>query len=74
VPDEKIVQSWRAEMEGWPKGHYSTAAFSLKAAPDGTRLQFTQTGVPEECYGEISQGWRDYYWKPMKAMLKGAAP
>jgi len=68
VPDQKIVQSWR--YSDWPKGHYSEATFSLKEVPGGTRLTFTQTGVPEEFYDDISQGWRDYYWEPMKEMLE----
>jgi len=68
VPDGKIVQSWRGS--DWPAGHYSTATFALKEVPGGTRLVFTQTGVPDEQYGSISQGWRDYYWKPMKEMLE----
>lgn len=68
VPDEKIVQSWR--YSDWPEGHYSKATFSLKKVEDGTRLTFTQTDVPDEHYEDISQGWRDYYWKPMKEMLE----
>jgi activator of HSP90 ATPase len=67
VPDKKIVQSWRAS--DWPEGHYSKVTFSLKEVEDGTHLTFTQTGVPEENYEDISQGWRDYYWAPMKKML-----
>ncbi len=68
VPDEKIVQSWRAS--DWPAGHYSKATFSLKATNGGTRLAFTQSGVPAEQYGDIAQGWKDYYWVPMKEMLE----
>lgn len=68
VPDEKIVQSWR--LNDWPVGHYSRATFSLKEIDGSTRLTFTQTGVPEESYQDVSQGWRDYYWKPMKEMLE----
>ena len=68
VPDSKIVQSWR--YSDWPEGHYSKATFSLKAVPKGTRLTFTQTGIPDEFYDDISQGWRDYYWEPMKGMLE----
>ena len=68
VPDKKIVQSWRAS--DWPEGHYSKVTFSLKEVEDGTHLTFTQTGVPEEQYEDISQGWRDYYWAPMKKMLE----
>ncbi|MFC1941838.1 SRPBCC domain-containing protein [Chloroflexota bacterium] len=68
VPDHRIVQSWR--YSDWPEGHYSRATFSLKEVPGGSRLAFTQTGVPEEFYDDINQGWRDYYWGPMKEMLE----
>lgn len=67
VPDRKIVQSWRAT--DWPERHYSKVTFSLKEVDGGTRLTFTQTGVPEEFYEDIRQGWHDYYWNPMKKML-----
>ena len=68
VPDSKIVQSWR--YSNWPEGHYSKATFSLKRVKNGTRLSFTQSGVPSQYYHDIRQGWRDYYWKPMKEMLE----
>ncbi len=44
VPDKRIIQTWRAN--DWPSGHYSRVTFSLKEAEGGTRLTFTQTGVP----------------------------
>lgn len=68
VPGQKIVQSWR--YSDWPEGHYSRCTFSLKEVPGGTRLTFTQAVVPEEFYDNISQGWRDYYWEPMKKMFE----
>ena len=68
VPDAKIVQSWRAG--DWPEGHYSTATFLLEEADGGTRLTFTQTGVPEQNYDDIRQGWRDFYWSKMESSLE----
>ena len=68
VRDRKIVQSWRGS--DWPEGHYSRATFSLKKVKNGTHLTFTQSRVPEQYYHDINQGWRDYYWKPMKEMLE----
>ena len=68
LPDKKIVQSWR--YSDWPEGHYSKATFSFKAVAGETRLTFTQTGVPEELRDDIAQGWRDYYWAPMKQALE----
>ncbi|MBI4285403.1 MAG: SRPBCC domain-containing protein [Chloroflexi bacterium] len=70
VPDSKIVQSWRGT--DWPEGHYSKVTFSLKEVPTGTRLTFTHTGVPEQFYADIKQGWHDYYWKPLKKLLETA--
>ncbi len=67
-PDQKIVQSWR--YSDWPEGHYSRATFSLEATEKGTRLTFTQTDVPDDKYEDIKQGWKDYYWGPMKEMLE----
>jgi len=69
VPDKKIVQSWRGS--DWPENHYSKATFSFEETKGGTTLKFTQSGVPEEHHDEISQGWHDYYWKPIKEMLEG---
>ena len=68
VPDEKIIQTWRAS--DWPEGHYSKVTFALKKIEGGTRLTFTQNGVPEAQYEDISQGWHDYYWTPMKEMFE----
>ena len=68
VPDEKIAQSWRAS--DWQEGHYSKVTFKLSKVERGTRLDFTQTGVPGDQYEDISQGWKDYYWGPMKEFLK----
>jgi len=68
VQDKKIVQSWRGS--DWPEGHYSKVTFSLGKAKSGTRLTFRQSGVPEKYYKDINQGWRDYYWQPMRDMLE----
>jgi activator of HSP90 ATPase len=68
VPDKKIVQSWRAS--DWPEGHYSRATFAFQATAGGTRVTFTQTDIPEEFATDVSRGWRDYYWAPLKEMLE----
>jgi activator of HSP90 ATPase len=67
VPGRKIVQSWRAS--DWPAGYYSTAAFVLAAAGGGTRLTFTQDGVPAKHAAAIRQGWREFYWEPLKSLF-----
>lgn len=69
VSDKKIVQNWRGEEECWPKGHYSKITIELKEVKEGTRLEFTQEDMPEECYDNFYQGWYDNYWKPMQEMF-----
>lgn len=64
VPDKRIVQTWRGS--DWPDEHFSIAKFELKKVKQGTKLVFTQTGVPEDQYEEISKGWKEYYWDKME--------
>jgi activator of HSP90 ATPase len=66
-PNELIIQSWRAS--DWPKDHFSTIQIKLKSQKDGTLITFNQTGVPETQCDDISKGWYDYYWKPLKSMF-----
>lgn len=69
IQDKKIVQKWR--YEDWPENHYSTITLTLKKDKQGTKMEFTQVGVPEDKCKSIEKGWIDYYWNPMKEMLKG---
>jgi activator of HSP90 ATPase len=68
VPNAKIVQTWRAN--DWPEGFYSKVTFALKVVDGGTRLAFNQVGVPADQYDDVSRGWKDFYWAPMKRMLE----
>ncbi len=68
VKNKKIVQKWRGQ--DWPQNHYSKAIFSILKTKSGTKLTFTQTGVPIEHYKPISDGWHEHYWEPMKRMLE----
>jgi activator of HSP90 ATPase len=63
VPDKKIVQQWRAA--DWPEGHHSTITFEFKKEGAGTRLDFTQTDIPESLYDDIAQGWQEWYWEKL---------
>lgn len=70
VQDKRIVQSWRAGDEGWPEDHLSIITITLKEAKGVTSLGFRQSGVPESSYEDISQGWKEYYWEPLKRTLE----
>ena len=68
VPDQKIVQDWRAS--DWPEDYFSRVTFEFTAVPEGTRLDFTHADVPEGTEAEFTQGWTDNYWEPLKAFLE----
>jgi activator of HSP90 ATPase len=65
--DRKIVQSWRAG--DWPEGHYSRVTFRLTRVKGGTRITFTQSGVPAGNVAGIRKGWIDYYWTPLRSLF-----
>jgi activator of HSP90 ATPase len=65
--DERIVQQWTSA--DLPKGHLTEVIFEFKDHPKGTELIFTQTNVPEIYLKSLTQGWKDSYWKPLKAMF-----
>lgn len=64
IPDQKIVQFWRAS--DWPEGHFSTVMFEIMPIVTGTKLVFTQTNVPLEFAKSIGEGWKEFYWEKMK--------
>jgi activator of HSP90 ATPase len=70
IADEKIVIALRHDEDDWPEDHFTTVTIQLRKIREGTRLNFTQTGVPVQHLGHLSQGWKDYYWEPIKAMLE----
>ena len=68
VPDQKIVQSWRAE--DWPEGQFSRIQFIFRPVKEGTQLDFTHSDLPEGTEDEFTQGWIDNYWEPLKAFFE----
>ena len=70
-PGQKIVQAWRAT--GWWPDHYSVAIYDLAKTRGGSRLKFTQIGIPPRRYSGHYRGWIEAYWTPMKEVFaKGA--
>jgi len=68
--DRRMVLAWRANS--WPIGHYSIVDVVLTRVPGGTRVEFTQSGVPTDAFASISSGWREHYWGPLTRFLKAA--
>ena len=71
VRDRKIVQLWRSAEPDWPEGHFSRLTIALAPVKGGTRMTFVQTGVPSACFDAVRDGWREFYWGPMKELLSG---
>jgi uncharacterized protein YndB with AHSA1/START domain len=71
VPNERLVQAWRAG--GWPAGEYSIVNFVLQEAGEGCRLVFNHRGFPDSQGSSLAYGWRVHYWDPMSKRLAQSA-
>jgi activator of HSP90 ATPase len=67
-PGKKIVQAWRAT--GWWPDHYSIAIFEFQRVAAGTKLTFTQIGIPPQRYSGHYRGWIETYWTPMQEIVR----
>jgi uncharacterized protein YndB with AHSA1/START domain len=67
IPDQRIVQAWRAKM--WDAGVYSIVRFELRAEGSGTRIVFDHSGFPEDQAEHLAAGWKSNYWEPLEKYL-----
>jgi activator of HSP90 ATPase len=65
--DRQIVLAWRANS--WAPDHYSIVEFLLSKSKRGTRVEFSQYGVPASAYANISSGWKTHYWAMLTKYL-----
>ena len=69
--NKSIVQAWRGK--DWPQGIWSLVTYSLAPARGGkTKLSFEHAGVPAGKVKGITEGWKKFYWLPLKKMVKDA--
>jgi len=66
--DKIIVQSWRT-VEFAVDDPDSQVMFHFSKKGKGTRLIFVHSKVPEDQVKAVRQGWKDFYWRPLKAYL-----
>jgi len=64
VPNQRIVQAWRAVT--WPEGAYSIVTFELKPQGSGTHLVLDHIGFPEGLHDHLATGWEENYWSLLK--------
>lgn len=67
VPNERIVQVWRAGS--WKPGEFSLAKFVLVEDGANTKLVFDHTGFPAGTAEHLAEGWRVNYWEPLEKFL-----
>ena len=61
------MQAWRAT--GWWPDHHSIAIYDLAKVRGGTKLTFTQIGIPPKRYSGHYRGWIETYWTPMQEIF-----
>ncbi len=69
IPGKKIVQEWTCQ--DFPPNHFTDVMIELKEKSDKqTELTLTQSNVPDDFYEDISEGWNQFYWEPIKDYLE----
>jgi uncharacterized protein YndB with AHSA1/START domain len=68
VPGRKIVEEW--STNDWPADYGpSLIEFTFERAVNGTLLKMVHSRVPATQVAQYRQGWKDYYWTPLKKYL-----
>ncbi|HKT21212.1 MAG TPA: SRPBCC domain-containing protein [Nitrososphaerales archaeon] len=70
IPGRKIVHWWTTTE--WPAG-YPPSKMELRFRAEGkkTVLTMIHSKVPAEQAPRYAEGWREYYWEPLKRYLAG---
>jgi activator of HSP90 ATPase len=72
TPYRRIVQAWRTTDFPNASGD-SLVEITLEKVDGGTKLMIKHTGIPEGQGEEYKDGWRLFYFKPMKAYFSGTS-
>jgi activator of HSP90 ATPase len=66
---KRLVQEWQTTE--WPDG-YPPSKFELtfNPVPEGTEVSMVHSDIPLEQKDELADGWKDFYWKPLKKYFK----
>jgi uncharacterized protein YndB with AHSA1/START domain len=72
VKGKKILHEWTTTE--WPAG-YPPSMLELRLRPKGkkTELTMTHSKVPAAQVEYYAEGWKDFYWEPMKKYFKEAS-
>jgi len=68
-PGKKIIQSWHSK--DFPEGaEDSLLEILLEKSGKGTKLTLIHSDIPEGQADSYKQGWKDFYFTPMKKYFK----
>jgi activator of HSP90 ATPase len=67
LPNERLVQAWRAGS--FKPGGFSIATFYLAAEGGKTKLNFEHRGFPDGNGASLAPGWHAHYWVPLAKYL-----
>lgn len=68
-PNQRIVQAWRTS-EFPDMAPDSRVEVYLEKAKGGTKVTLTHTDIPPGQVDSYKQGWKDFYFRPMKEYFK----
>jgi hypothetical protein len=64
-----VVQTWRAT--DWQKSDEdSILILNFEDTESGAQVRLVQVRVPDNQHASLTQGWKDFYWKPWRRHLK----
>lgn len=66
VKESQLVQDWFGGKWDEP----SRLTLTLRQDGDQTRIDLFQRGVPDKELKDITDGWRDYYFGPLKKWVE----
>src|SRR6188474_3298819 len=66
-PEKLLKQDWK--YQHWEKS--SRVIFTLHEKNGETTIKLTQTGIPDDEFDDISEGWKDFYLGEIKNLLEG---
>ena len=66
---KRVVHEWKTTE--WPAGYpASLVELTLEEKGKKTELTMIHSRVPAEQAKEYAQGWKDYYWEPLKEYFR----
>jgi activator of HSP90 ATPase len=69
IPGELIIQRWRS-MNFKKTDPDSILVLSFSEDGKQGRIDMVHINVPTQDYKGVTEGWKKYYWTPLRAYLK----